>query len=336
MPLNVLLVGAGEINFGSVEGPWNHTLRLERKLGTSLTVVALVDPDVERATAALSTKLKGSSASSYLQCEIFSTVQTAANALSEANMPKLIILGAPPSVRGSDIPGRDLEIQIIGAFPGSALFVEKPLSNGLEDACQRVARRVQQARTLVSVGYMLRYSQGDLSRYFGGDIRLPSIAARTVEHNEPAGFLSAKRFDEDNIPPDNRLPRLTSATWKYINGAVGSLTHAIVLHGTLYDTEFEVYADGYRLKLIDPYNAPILSVRRPGITYEEIFKFTDDDPFFTEMSSMIDAIDHPEAQGAILSSYEDAVKTHEFTWHIRRSSEAAARAEREQGGSTAH
>ena len=30
-----------------------------------------------------------------------------------------------------------------------------------------------------------------------------------------------------------------------------------------------MYADGYRLKLIDPYgSAPVLSVRRPGITGE--------------------------------------------------------------------
>ena len=36
--------------------------------------------------------------------------------------------------------------------------------------------------------------------------------------------------------------------------------------GTTYDTEFEVYADGYRLKLIDPYgSAPVLSVRKPGV-----------------------------------------------------------------------
>lgn len=34
--------------------------------------------------------------------------------------------------------------------------------------------------------------------------------------------------------------------------------------GTSYDTELEVFADGYRLKLIDPYNFPVLSVRKPG------------------------------------------------------------------------
>lgn len=135
---------------------------------------------------------------------------------------------------------------------------------------------------------------GDLSRYFGGNVSLGSIAAHTVEHYELPGKLTAQRFDEGVIAPENRLPRLTNATWKYTNGAVGALTHVIALHGgfghsiclslnfcllihigllagcsgTVYDTEFEVYADGYRLKLIDPYNRPVLSVRRPGLATE--------------------------------------------------------------------
>ena len=71
----------------------------------------------------------------------------------------------------------------------------------------------------------------DLSRYFGGDVHLPSVVAHSVQHNEHPGRLSAKRFDEDAIPAENRLPRLTSATWKYTGGAVGALTHVIALHG---------------------------------------------------------------------------------------------------------
>jgi hypothetical protein len=74
---------------------------------------------------------------------------------------------------------------------------------------------------------------GDLSRYFGGSVLLPSIAAHTVEHDDLPGHLSAKRFDEDLIPEENRIPRLTSASWKYESGAVGSLMHAIALHGAI-------------------------------------------------------------------------------------------------------
>ena len=132
-----------------------------------------------------------------------------------------------------------------------------------------------------------RPGAGDLSRYFGGEVYLPSVTAHTVEHYETPGNLSAQRFDESVIPPDNRIPRTTSASWKYKNGAIGSLMHVIALHGkissqfsapsdrvlllgTTYDTELEVFADGYRLKLVDPYLAPVLYVRRPGITHEGI------------------------------------------------------------------
>lgn len=38
-------------------------------------------------------------------------------------------------------------------------------------------------------------------------------------------------------------------------------THALVLQGSKYSTELEIYADGYQLRLIDPYNAPSLRIR---------------------------------------------------------------------------
>ena len=76
---------------------------------------------------------------------------------------------------------------------------------------------------------------GDLSRYFGGDVHLSSVVAHSVQYHEAPGRLSAKRFDEDSILAENRLPRLTSATWKYKGGAVGTLTHVIALHGENHD-----------------------------------------------------------------------------------------------------
>ncbi|KAI0632531.1 putative oxidoreductase C terminal-domain-containing protein [Trametes polyzona] len=378
--LRVLLVGAGEINFGSVEGPWNHTLRLEHILGPRLRVVALVDLDESRAKAALDTKLASPAAAAYASCEIFSTVADAARALL-SSLPNLAIVGAPPFARGTDIPGRDLELQLANAFPHCALFIEKPVSSGLEDACWRVANVLPKRETIIGVGYMLRYLKAvqmikriiednrlvvmgtnaryvmayewarkpawwdktrsggpiieqathfcDLSRYFGGDVSLPSVVAHSVQAHEPPGRLSAKRFDEDLIPPENRLPRLTSATWKYAGGAVGTLTHVIALHGNTYDTEFEVYADGYRFKLVDLYGTPKLYIRRPGVPDEEVHEFTDDDPFHTELATFIDVVEGRRPKEHILSTYEDAIKTYELvsppmTWAIRRASEAAA------------
>lgn len=42
--------------FGSHEGPWNHSFRLEHKLGPRLKVTALIDPDVERARGVIDLK----------------------------------------------------------------------------------------------------------------------------------------------------------------------------------------------------------------------------------------------------------------------------------------
>lgn len=71
----------------------------------------------------------------------------------------------------------------------------------------------------------------DLSRYFGGEVDLSTVMAHSLEHFEPAGKLSKMPIDEDKIPEDQRIPRITCATWKYESGAVGSLTHAVSLQG---------------------------------------------------------------------------------------------------------
>lgn len=88
---------------------------------------------------------------------------------------------------------------------------------------------------------------------------------------------------------------------------------------------------------------PVLHIRKPGDDDEQITKFPDDDPFFSEVSNLIDTIEGtksgPEAV-QILSSYEgkfsdhtiqghhatttqniDAVKTYELTWAVRLASE---------------
>lgn len=78
--LKVCFVGAGTVNFGGAEHPWNHSLRLEQIGGVS--VVAIVDPLVEKATAVLQTKREGVSASLYRDCEIFSLLADAVKAKS--------------------------------------------------------------------------------------------------------------------------------------------------------------------------------------------------------------------------------------------------------------
>jgi len=53
----------------------------------------------------------------------------------------------------------------------------------------------------------------DLSRYFGGEVDLSTINAHSLEWDENAGHLSKIPIDESKIKPENRIPRVTAATW---------------------------------------------------------------------------------------------------------------------------
>jgi hypothetical protein len=60
-------------------------------------------------------------------------------------------------------------------------------------------------------------------------------------------------------------------------------------------------------RLVNPYVQPELYVRKPGDDYEQTYRFHDDDPFFSEVSNLIDVIEDieedPEA-AQILSTYD--------------------------------
>ena len=42
---------------------------------------------------------------------------------------------------------------------------------------------------------------------------ISSVVAHSLEWYEEAGKLSGIVIDEEKIEPDNRIPRITSATW---------------------------------------------------------------------------------------------------------------------------
>jgi len=376
---NVVFVGAGNIMFGSDEGPWNHSFRLEHKLGPRLKVVALIDPAVDRATATLFKKRETFVRSAYEGTRVFKTLDDFIKNMLPSERPRAFIIGSPPMFRGTTRPGSDIEIQILRNFPGIALFVEKPIATGPEsgiDEAFKVSQAIIDSGVICSVGYMLRYlkavqmikqiieennlqvmatiaryacayeaiskpdwwdkskscgpviEQGthfcDLSRYFGGDVDISTVTAHSLEWHENPGHLRKQTIDETQIAPENRIPRVTSATWKYESGAVGNFIHVVALQGHDYSFELEVYADGYQFKLVNPYVQPMLHIRRPGSDLEEVHRFPDDDPFFSEISNLIDIVEDIEEdpEGAtILSSYEDACRTYELTWAIRRASE---------------
>lgn len=51
------MIGAGAVNFGSREGPWNHSARLQQLPGVIFS--AVVDPDLELATQRVAALAQG-------------------------------------------------------------------------------------------------------------------------------------------------------------------------------------------------------------------------------------------------------------------------------------
>ncbi|KAG9030429.1 hypothetical protein FRB95_003935 [Tulasnella sp. JGI-2019a] len=356
---NVLLIGAGNIMFGLDEGPWNHSIRLEHKLGPRLKIVALVDPSVARAESVLTDKRASFAEAAYRDTKVFKTIEDYKEATRGSQDPHAIIVGCPPAYRGGTTKGTDLELNLIKTFPKTAYFIEKPISTSTIEAAKEVTQHLIRNGNIVSVGYMLRYlkcvqkmkeiirennltvmatnaryscayesiakpawwtksidmgpiiEQGthfcDLSRYFGGDVDLSSIAARSVEWYETPGKLSKLNVDESKIPEDERIPRLTSAVWKYEGGAVGSFTHAVALHDHNYSCELEVWCDDWLIRIMLLLST--FATLELLDDWEERHVF-EDDPFYSEVSNFIDAVEGgPDSN--ILSSFEDAAKTYE-------------------------
>lgn len=166
----------------------------------------------------------------------------------------------------------------------------------------------------------------DLARYIAGEVDLHSVAAVGIAADEPAGELSdipagpdGEAIDAD-IPPEFRIPRATAAVWRFTSGAVGSLTHGVLLHRKKYLSELEVWGDGLRIVLADPYSQCRLHVRRPHSEETETLDFAGDDPYMSEAKTFIHAVSAGDAS-AIRCTYADAAKTHQLTWAIRRATE---------------
>lgn len=164
MVFNVLLVGAGEINFGSPEGPWNHTARLEAILGMELRVVALIDPDVQRSRSAKGRKQQSSTPAvrqAWQDTRCYMTVVEASQSLhADQQAIDLIFVGCPPHFRGTLLPGKDVDVQLLSSFPRTrAMLIEKPIAaaDPTNVDCRAVLPIYAQWAGIVGVGYMLRY-----------------------------------------------------------------------------------------------------------------------------------------------------------------------------------
>ena len=50
------------------------------------------------------------------------------------------------------------------------------------------------------------------------------------------------------VPLERRINRATAATWHFEEGAVGSLFHSVVLEGSRFTAEVDIYCDGGHLQ----------------------------------------------------------------------------------------
>ena len=361
--IRIGFIGAGYVNFGGGEGPWDHASRLERLEG--VRIVGVSDPCRERAQAVLA----GRTSPAFEGAQAYATPRE----LLEQGRPDVVWIGVPPNAHGTLETSRDLELACAKA--GVHLFIEKPLSNAEPEAVRPLCNALQQSNVLVSVGYMFRYSRAidkmkellaecgefarvfvgryncayseirktewwdvrqsggpiveqathfvDLARYLVGEAVLSTVHAQRIMAGDLGGDLSDVPADADGNPYDAQVPdrfkapRATAATWTFENGAIASLTHGTWLHRKKYESSIEVWADGLMMVLEDPYGDCRLIVRRPHSEESETFAFSNDDPYLSEDRAFIEAI-RRNTPSLIRSPYDDAFKTFELTWAIRR------------------
>jgi hypothetical protein len=103
----------------------------------------------------------------------------------------------------------------------------------------------------------------DLARYLGGEVDASTLSGVSLPADDPSGMgaLAAvpAAVDEASIPAADRVPRVTSASWRFASGGVGTLTHAALLQGHAYDATISVWCDGLALELKQPYSScPVL------------------------------------------------------------------------------
>ncbi len=363
--LRIGFIGAGAVNFGGGEGPWDHASRLEQIEG--LEVVGIADPN----TAAAKARLAERSHPMYAGADVFGDYRE----LLETAKPDAVWIGVPPSVHGTLAAGRDIEVRCAAA--GVHMFVEKPLSSHPAATVAQVAEAVSGSGVVCSVGYMFRYSRAvqaikailiehelqpaaflgrydcayseirkaqwwdrrqsggpiveqathfvDLARYLLGEARLDTVQAIALRSSEQPLFRDAPADDDGvplpaAVPEEFRAPAATAATWKHESGAVASLTHGVLLHREKYESELEVWADGLRVVLMDPYGDCRLAVRRPGSEETEVLTFAADDTYLTENQVFVDAVRRGDA-ARIASPYADAFRTYELTWAITTASD---------------
>jgi len=125
-----------------------------RYLGDRLNVLAIVEPVSKRAEDVLHDK-REAKIQAYEDTKLFKDISS-----YQGITPHAVFLGVPPQFRGTKEDNSNLEYLASKKFPGSALFVEKPLSSHRPEYVKPLVPYFGEKRVLAAVGYMLRYLKG--------------------------------------------------------------------------------------------------------------------------------------------------------------------------------
>ena len=93
--ISVAFIGAGAVNFGGGDGPWDHATRLERIDGVK--VIAIVDPLTQKAEGVLEKRWNSAHGSMYKECKVYPSIAV----MLESVKPDAAFIGTPPFFRGS-------------------------------------------------------------------------------------------------------------------------------------------------------------------------------------------------------------------------------------------
>lgn len=166
----------------------------------------------------------------------------------------------------------------------------------------------------------------DIALYIMGEVDLNTVHARSIYATDPLGKLSGQSPNvplfEETIPPERRIARTTVSDFRFKSGALGSFTHGLLLHGERYESEIEIWGDGYRCVWVDPTRKNILNYRTTETeeTKEVLFDKEGEDVYFEENKAFLEAIVNGNDK-TVRSKYYDAMDTYRLTLEIRTSAE---------------
>ncbi|KAI6648642.1 hypothetical protein LOD99_7999 [Oopsacas minuta] len=161
----------------------------------------------------------------------------------------------------------------------------------------------------------------DLFRFFGGEVNLNSVTSKIIPAGDKGkiGYLSTVPdvVKEDKLPLDDRVPRVTVSHFYFKSGALGSLTHGITLHAKRYEASIDIWCDGLRILLEEPYSNELCRLRvRKGYTdTEELFAFPGADCYMEEDLAFVRAV-LERNPALIASNYSDALQSYKLSWSI--------------------